>query len=122
MAGVSTPTISRFENGEKDIQLSTLISILTVLGMNDKRSLIFIEQNERYVPRKVLFDGQDGNADILCAISKEALQDYFQGDGKEPLKVFQANKESIQHAARRKYLAGRLESDGSVFLKTEDFQ
>ena len=36
---VSTPTISRFEQADKDIQLSSAIAILDVLGMTDKRTL-----------------------------------------------------------------------------------
>jgi transcriptional regulator with XRE-family HTH domain len=122
MAEVSTPTVSRFESGEEDIQLSTVISILTVLGMNDQRTLIFSERIERYVPSRmvVLFRGQDGDKEIICAVSEEAIEDHFHGEGKDTLKIFQANREKIEHEARRKYLAGRLEADGSVFLKTED--
>jgi transcriptional regulator with XRE-family HTH domain len=122
MAGVSTPTISRFESGEKDIQLSTVVSILTVLGMNDERNLIFSERKERYIPTRtvVLFHGRDGDKEIICAISEEAIEDHFHGEGKNPLKVFQANREYIEHEARRKYLTGKLEPDGSVLLKTED--
>ncbi len=124
MADVSTPTLSRFENGEKDIQLSTVISILNVLGMNDKRHLIFSAQNEYDKPSRmcVIFTGQDSDKIIQCAISWEALQDYFRSDGrKNNLKVFQANRESIQQAARRKYLAGNFEVDGSILLKSSDF-
>jgi transcriptional regulator with XRE-family HTH domain len=123
LADVSTPTISHFENGKKDIQLSTVISILTVLGMNDQRNLIFIEQDERYDSsrRVVLFKGRDGDKVIQCAISKEALEDYFQGDGKDPVKVFQAHREDIEHRARRKYLAGKSETNGSVLLQSDDF-
>jgi transcriptional regulator with XRE-family HTH domain len=124
MANVSTPTVSRFENGEKDIQLSTVISILNVLGMNDKRHLIFSERNEHDKPSRtcVVFTGQDADKIIECAISWEALQDYFGSDGrKNNLKVFQANRESIQQIARRKYLAGNFELDGSILLKSSDF-
>ena len=122
MAGVSTPTVSRFESGEKDIQLSTVISILTVLGMNDQRNLIFPERNECYVPNRMVvsFLGLDGNREVICAISEEALEDHFHGEGKNSLKVFRVNHENIEHEVRRKYLAGKLESDGSVLLKTED--
>lgn len=122
MAGVSTPTISRFENGEKDIQLSTVISILTVLGMNDQRHLIFPEPNAYYDRMRmiVVFTGRDGDRDIRCAVSREVLEDYFDGDGKDPLKVFQANHEKIEHEMRRKYLSGKLEADGSILLTTND--
>lgn len=122
MAGVSTPTISRFENGEKDIQLSTVISILTVLGMNDQRQLIFQEPNESYdsLRQIVVFTGRDGDRVIRCAVSREVLADYFDGDGKDPLKVFQASHEKIEHEMRRKYLSGKLETDGSILLTTND--
>jgi predicted transcriptional regulator len=40
LAGVSTPTISHFEGGERDIQLSTVTNILGVLGMLDERVLV----------------------------------------------------------------------------------
>jgi transcriptional regulator with XRE-family HTH domain len=122
MATVSTPTISRFEGGEKDIQLSTVISILTVLGMNDERNLVFLEKKESYEPNRmvVLFVGRDGYKEIICAISAEALEDHFHGEGKNSLKVFQANRDNIEHEARRKYLAGTLETNGSVLLKTAD--
>lgn len=122
MAGISTPTISRFENGEKDIQLSTVISILTVLGMNDQRHLIFPELNEYYDPARmiVIFTGQDGDRSIHCAVSREVLEDYFGGDGKDPLTVFQANHETIEHEVRRIYLLGNIETDGSVLLTSKD--
>lgn len=122
MAGISTPTLSRFENGEKDIQLSTVIRILAMLGMNDQRHLIFPEPNEHYDPiRKiVLFTGQDRDRIIQCAISKEVLEDYFNCDGKSLLKTFRAHHEKIEHEARRKYLAETLEVDHSLLLTAKD--
>jgi transcriptional regulator with XRE-family HTH domain len=122
LAGVSTPTISRFESGEEDIQLSTVISILSVLGMNDRRNLIFPETQARYDLTRdaVLFVGRDGDKNIQCAISSEALDDFFGGDGKVKLSVFQSNHEKIEHEARRKYLAGKVEADGSILVKTDD--
>ncbi len=41
LARVSTPTVSRFEQAEKDLQLSSVLAILDVLGMTDKRTLVF---------------------------------------------------------------------------------
>jgi hypothetical protein len=55
-----------------------------------------------------------------CAISREALDDHFDGDNKDKLKVFNASRERIEHEARRKYLADLVESDGSVLIKTMD--
>jgi transcriptional regulator with XRE-family HTH domain len=122
LAGVSTPTISRFENGEKDIQLSSITSILGVLGMIDERTLVFEEKAARYdsVRDVAVFEGRDGDRTIRCAISRETLEDHFKGDKKDPLKVFRANRERIEHEARRKYLDGRLESDGSILIRTVD--
>ena len=122
MAGVSTPTVSRFENGEKDIQLSTVLSILTVLGMTDQRNLIFINEDERYDPIRMVvsFTGKDGKKTIKCAISNEALEDHFKGGENNILKTYQANREKIQHEIRRKYLAEQCEPDGSILLKSED--
>ena len=122
MAGVSTPTVSRFESGEKDILLSSVTRILAVLGMVDERVLSFLKSDPRYDPLRmvVLFAGIDGDKTISCAISREALEDHFDGDNRDPVKVFRANRACIEHEARRKYLAGRLDSDGSVLIKTED--
>ncbi|WP_373533458.1 helix-turn-helix domain-containing protein [Vampirovibrio sp.] len=33
LASISTPTVSRFENHKEDIQLSSILAILKVLGM-----------------------------------------------------------------------------------------
>lgn len=122
LAKVSTPTVSRFESCEKDIQLSTVLSILTVLGMVDERHLIFLEPSERYDNYReiVVFTGKDGDKTIKCAISDEALEDHFDGHHKDKVKVFAANRERIEHEARRKYLAGQIEDDGLVLVKTGD--
>ena len=68
----------------------------------------------------VLFQGRDSDKIVPCAISSEALDDHFGGDNKDKFKIFSANRERIEHEARRKYLAGRVESDGSVLIKSMD--
>jgi hypothetical protein len=102
--------------------MSTITNILGVLGMLDERVLVFPDAHAHYDPTRmvVLFKGQDGDKSIPCAISREALDDHFDGDNKDSLKVFKANHERIEHESRRKYLAGLLESDGSVLIKTMD--
>lgn len=57
---------------------------------------------------------------MRCEISEEALDDQFAGDGKDKLAVFRANEQAIEQEARRKYLAGRREADGSVLIRSED--
>jgi len=122
LAGVSTPTISRFEGGERDIQLSTVTNILGVLGMLDERVLVFADARAHYDAARtvVVFRGKDGDKTVACAISREALDDHFGGDNKDKLKIFKTNRERIEHEARRKYLADRVVPDGSVLIRTMD--
>ena len=127
LAGVSTPTVSRFENGEKDVQLSSIMNILGILGMVDKRVLLFsiTEEPEPEFSKKTMrFTGKDGNTTVICQISYEALADHFKPHSNKgqraPLDIFIANRERIEAEARRKYLANQLEADGSVFIRTTD--
>jgi len=122
LAGVSTPTISRFESQETDIQLPTVLSILGVLGMIDRRMLVFPDPAAHYDAGRevIVFNGKDSDRAIRCAISKEALEDHFNSAAKDMLKVFHAHRERIEHEARRKYLAEQLQPDGSVLVGTND--
>ena len=58
---------------------------------------------------------------MRCEISRDALDDNFDGDGKDKLQVFRVNRTVIEDFARKKYLAGQTESDGSVLIRTLDF-
>ncbi len=122
LAAVSTPTVSRFESGKTDIQLPTVLSILAVLGMLDQRHLIFPASNARYdsIREIVIFTGNDGDKTVSCAISREALEDHFADHNKNLVSVFNTQHERIEHLARRKYLAGQIEPNGLVLIKTED--
>lgn len=123
LANVSTPTISHFENNDKDIQLSSVWNILSVLGMTDKRRLDFPQPEPIYLPDRevVQFWGQDGDKRICCEISGEALDDFYAtAINQDKLKLFKANQSAIEHEARRKYVASRLEEGGSVLIRTED--
>lgn len=122
LAQVSAPTVSRFEGGEKDIQLSSVLGILGVLGLLDQRMLIFPEPDARYNSERdiVVFWGLDGGKEVRCAISREAIDDRFKGDGRDKLKAYAASRVAIEHEARRKYLAGKLEKDGSILIRTTD--
>ena len=120
LAGVSTPTISRFESGATDIQLASVMGILGVLGMLDQRRLDFPDPQPRSNGEAVLFRGRDGELVIECAISREALEDHFNGDNKVLLKAFQAHRERIEYETRRKYLAGVLEKDRLLMIRTQD--
>jgi Fic family protein len=88
-----------------------------------RHELVFPEIDARYnVARQVvIFWGQDRKRRVRCAISREALDDHFKGDSiKDKLEVFKANHQAIEQEARRKYLAGDTEVDGSILVGTED--
>ena len=62
------------ERGEKDIQLSTISSILRVLGLLDERRLDFPTDEVRYDSWRevVTFVGVDRKKGVDCAISRES--------------------------------------------------
>jgi fido (protein-threonine AMPylation protein) len=88
----------------------------------EQHDLRFLEREERYDFDRavVIFWGQDGESRVRCAISREALDDHFQRDNKDKLEVFRANRQAIELKARRKYLDGETEPDGSVLIRTAD--
>jgi transcriptional regulator with XRE-family HTH domain len=122
LAKVSTPTISRFENAEKDLQLSSVIAILDVLGMTDKRTLLFPDTAHSFDSGDAaVFWGQDGQARIRCRISREVLDDHFSGGERlRPEAAFKKYRREIEAFARRKYLLGQREPDGSILIRTQD--
>jgi hypothetical protein len=54
-------------------------------------------------------------------ISREALDDHFsEGDRLRPEAAFKKSRTEIEALAKRRYLLGNTEPDGSVLLKTLD--
>jgi transcriptional regulator with XRE-family HTH domain len=122
LAQVSTPTVSRFEQAEKNIQLSTVLSILEVLGMTDKRTLSFTDPDfSPDVSDAIVFWGQAGETRVRCRISREALDDHFSDrDRLRPVAAFKRHRSEIEALARRKYLLGQREPDASVLIRSAD--
>jgi transcriptional regulator with XRE-family HTH domain len=122
LAKVSAPTISRFEQAEKDIQLSTVLSILDTLGMTDKRTLTFPDKEFHVdIDDAVIFWGQEGEKRVRCRITREALDDHFSdNDRMKPDAAFKKYRSEIEALARRKYLLDRLEPDGTVLIRTDE--
>jgi transcriptional regulator with XRE-family HTH domain len=122
LAKVSTPTVSRFEQAAKDLQLSSALAILDALGMTDKRTLTFPDKKYAYdMGAGVTFWGQDGTERVRCRIAREALDDHFSdGDRLRPPAAFEKHRNEIEAIARRKYLRGQLESDKSVAIRTNE--
>ncbi len=125
IARVSTPTISRFENGAKDIQLSTILTILGVLGLVEKRQVSFpnLEPHYNFEKQTIDFYGYDGTKKIVCRCSKEAIEDYYQLSEINPtklLKMFTKIQSIVLHIARKKYFTNQFEVDKSILIKTSD--
>jgi transcriptional regulator with XRE-family HTH domain len=119
LAKVSTPTVSRFEQAAKDIQLSSALAILEVLGMIDKRAPWFDEDAKSDVDDSIVFWGNDGEKRIRFRILRAALDDHFSdGDRLRPEEAFKKYRDDIEGLARRKYLLGQIEQDGTVVIRT----
>jgi Fic family protein len=88
----------------------------------ENKELEFAAPEERYDTGRdvVVFWGLDRDRRITCAISREALDEHFRGDNMNKLEVFRENRPTIEEIARRKYLSGRVEPDGTVLLRTAD--
>ncbi len=119
--------MSRFEGGEKDIQLSSAFNLLRILGMTDERVLAFEEGTEVYDDSRamVVFFASDDKKRIQCAISREALTDFFKvlsNTSRGFLEAFRKNRHTIQHKAFMKYLAGQWETEHSVLIQSRDLE
>lgn len=88
----------------------------------ENKELIFPAPEERYDTSRdvVVFWGLDRNQRIRCVISEAALDDHFHGDNRNKLEVFRENRTAIEEIARRKYLAGYLEPDGTILIRAAD--
>ena len=88
----------------------------------ENKELTFPAPEARYDGARdvVEFWGLDRDQRIRCAISEEALNDHFHGDNRNKLEVFRENRLAIEEIARRKYLSGQVEPDGSVLIRTAD--
>lgn len=87
--------------------------------LSDNETKVDLLNNEP-IARTIVFWGLDRDQRIPCAISREALDDHFRGDNRNKLEVFRENRPAIEDIARRKYLSGRVEPDGTVLIRTAD--
>jgi hypothetical protein len=107
---------------EMDIHPFTNFIVHRVQWRLEQHDLTFPAPNESVLFGRdtVLFYGQDGQAVVRCAISGEALDHHFHGDGKDRLEVFRTNRQPIEQEMRRRYLAGDTEMDGSILIRSGD--
>ena len=125
IAEISAPTVSRFESGDKNIQLSSALAILEALGLVERPAITFPDKIERHDPDRdvILFPGRTAAGEITCAVSGEALEDHFGARGtsrRSRLGAFRAHRDDIEATARRMLDSGRREPDGSVIIRSGD--
>lgn len=107
---------------EMDIHPFTTFIVRRVEWRLERHDVTFPAPMESVVLGRdmVLFYGQDGEAVVRCAIAGEALDNHFQGAGKNRLEVFRANRQPIEQEVRRRFLAGDTELDGSILIRAGD--
>ena len=93
-----------------------------MLGLTDKRTLVFTGPDAQRDPGDaIVFWGQDGDTLVRCRMSRAALDDHFSdGDKLKPEAAFKRYRQEIEALARKKYLLGQREPDGSVLIQTLD--
>jgi hypothetical protein len=57
---------------------------------------------------------------LICRISREALEDRFNSIGEDILDCFRENRTAIEVKARALIEKNRLESDGSILIRSND--
>ena len=128
LAGVSTSTVARFENN-KDIKMSSVISILDMVALIDQRMLDFPDKSAHYLSDRMRIEfwgiandktRKQFNKIIKCEIPHILLCDPFKVNGKDSLKIFQNKRLIIEQEARRKYLANEFEQDKPILISRED--
>lgn len=117
--------MSRFESGDKNIQLASMLAILDVLGLVRKPSIQFAAKQGRYDRHRdaVLFLGRTNDGEVQCTIDGEALDMCFGSANRSQrarLAAFRKHRLDIQALARRKLDAGIREADGSIAVRTTD--
>jgi len=123
---VSPPTVSRFEQGERNITLASALAILDTLGMLEAPALTFPDAAARHDRERddVLFEGRDADdAPVPCAITGDALAAHFGAAGtgsRARLAAFRDNRRRIENLARQKYTARRTERDGAIRIRSGD--
>jgi len=118
--------LAALDRASIDVDLSPFTTLIAqrVRWALEKHDLKFPDQAEKwdFDREVVLFFGQDGDNRVRCAISREALDDDFRGDGRDKVEVFRENRVAIEQGVRQKYGAGDTETDGSVLLHSGELK
>lgn len=72
--------------------------------------------------RKIVeFDAHQDGKTIKCAITYQALYDYFDAEFSDPLFAFMIGRSKIEPLALQRIADNRFEKDGTILLKPSDF-
>jgi len=116
--------MSRLEPEARDLLLKALGRARAILpGVN----LTFGSSVARYDSTRevVTFPGDALGHPVECAVSREALEDYFGADNLDRagrLEAFHKNRSEIEGMIRTMYLTWPVETVGSVLLATADVE
>lgn len=108
----------------RDITLKALSLKREILPAID---LVFTAQPPRYDSNRdaVSFVGESLGSAVSCAISREAIEDYFGADGRDAkgrVEVFLKNRSKIERLLRTKYLSSPIDEPEAVLVKTSDVE
>lgn len=108
-----------------DVRDQVLIAVSQPRSIMPDFDLQFPQTNSRYddIRDVVTFTGKAGRETVQCAISLEAIEDYFgltNSDRREVLKKFRAKRSVFENIAREKYLHKAVSEVGSVLVTTAD--
>ena len=114
----------RLEPDSRDLLLKTLDRPRQILPEID---LKFSDSRPRYDSTRdvVVFAAESLGHAVECAVSREALEDYFAADGIDRtgrLEAFRKNRGAIEEMARTMYLSWPVEHLGAVLVATADVE
>jgi hypothetical protein len=116
--------MSRLESNSRDLLLKIVNRPRQILpGIN----LTFTKSAPRYDSRRevVAFAGEALGHTVDCAVSREALEDYFDAndlDRTGRLEVFQKKRSKIEELLRTKYLTWPVDDLGAILLSSSDVE
>jgi hypothetical protein len=117
-----TEGLGRLEASVRDLTLKLVdLSRSTIPGID----LTFDNAPVRYdFSRDIAtFEGTALGSPVICAISREALDDHFGTDGQDQkgrVESVLRNRSKIEQMARTKYLSWPVDEPGAVLIKTMD--
>jgi hypothetical protein len=116
--------MTRLAPHARDLMLKTLGRPREILPGID---LAFNNPPVRYDSQRdvIAFDGEALGHSVSCAVSREAMADYFDADGFDKegrVQAFLKNRSTIERLVRTKFLSWPVEETEAVLLRTLDVE